>query len=273
MNLAESSLESSTKVSHRRWLRFSMRSLLFVVTVVSVWLAVVSSRARSQKQAIDRVKQLGGFVSYDYTLDTNMNWRKGPNLPAPVWLIDLTGEDYVRTVWIVNFDDKSDPSDDDLEVVERFDALKQLTLMNRKKITDEGLRHVSGLTELEVLALNGTNVSGEGLSHLRNCQGLKGLPMNNTPLMDVGLSHISHLGSLEWVQLSGTQVTDQGLSHLSGLTKLESLELRDTAITDDGLKHLSNLKSLKKLSLRGTETTDAGRNWLQAELPNCKVSN
>lgn len=271
--MAESSLESSTKVRRRSWLRCSIRSLLLVVTVVSVWLAVVSSRARSQKQAIDRVKQLGGFLGFDYKLDANMKWRKDPKLPAPVWLIDLIGEDYVRSVWIVNFDDGSDPTDDDLEVVERFDTLKQLTLMNRKKITDEGLRHVSGLTELEVLALNGTNVSGEGLSHLRNCRRLKGLPMNNTPLMDIGLSHISHLGNLEWVQLSGTQITDQGLSHLSGLTNLESLELRDTAITDDGLKHLSNLKSLKKLHLRGTRTTDAGRSWLQKELPNCKVAN
>jgi len=97
-----------------------------------------------------------------------MNWRKDPKLPAPVWLIDFIGQDYARSVTIVNFDEGSDPSNDDLIVVEGFSDLKQLTLMNRKKITDDCLDHFNELSNLEVLALNGTNVQGEGLRHLSN---------------------------------------------------------------------------------------------------------
>ncbi|WP_161604798.1 leucine-rich repeat domain-containing protein [Roseiconus nitratireducens] len=241
-------------------------------TVIGIWFAYVSSRARSQKAAIDEVTRLGGFLGFDYHFDASMRWRNDPKLPAPVWLIDLLGEDCARSVWIVNFDEGSDPTNDDLKVVERFTRLKQLTLMNRKKISDEGLRHVAGLTELEVLAISGTNVTGEGLSNLRNCTKLKGLPMNGTPLNNLGLSHVSHLKNLEWLQLSGTQITDEGLRHLSGLSNLESLELADTAVTDQGLRHLSKLTSLKKLLLRGTQTTDEGRAWLQAELPNCSIA-
>ena len=243
------------------------------MTLVAVWLAVVSSRARSQKRAVDEVKRLGGHLGFDYKFDANMNWRKDPKLPAPVWLIDLIGEDYARTVWIVNFDEGSDPTNDDLKVVQRFNELKQLTLMNRKQITDDGLRHLSGLTDLEVLALNGTNVGGAGLSNLRQCRKLKGLPMNNAPITDIGLSHIAHLDNLEWLQLSGTKITDDGLSHLSGLTGLESLELRDTEISDAGLKHLSTLKSLKKLLIRGTNISGAGQAALQNALPNCRIAN
>ncbi len=145
-----------------RWLRFSLRLLLLVVTALCVWLTVVSNRARSQKRAVDRVQQLGGRVAFDYQFDANMNWRNDPRLPAPVWLIDLIGEDYVRSVAIVNFDEGSDPTNDDLIAVAGFSDLKQLTLANRKRISDDGLRYISGLSKLEVLALNGANVQGEG---------------------------------------------------------------------------------------------------------------
>lgn len=270
--MAEPTSDTLPRVRRGRWPRFSLRLLLVIVTLVAVWLAVTSQRARSQKLAIAEVERLGGFLGFDYQFDAGMKWRKDPQLPVPIWMVDLIGEDCARSVLIVNFDDGSDPNNDDLKVVERLDDLKELTLMNRTKITDEGLRHVAGLAELEVLAINGTNVTGDGLSYLRNCRKLKGLPMSDTPLTDAGLSHISHLQQLEWLQLNGTQITDEGLSQLSGLTNLESLQLRDTSITDRGLEHLSSLKSLKELLLRGTETTTKGRSMLQRELPKCSVT-
>ncbi len=264
--------ESHSQASRGRWPRFSLRFLLAIVTLVGVWLAFTSHRARSQKLAIAEVERLGGFLGFDYQFDAGMTWRKDPQLPVPVWMVDLVGEDYARSVLIVNFDDGSDPTNADLKVVERFDDLQQLTLMNRKRITDEGLRHLAGLTELEVLAINGTNVTGAGLSYLRDCSKLEGLAMSNTPLTDVGLAHISSLKQLEWLQLNGTQVTDEGLLHLSGLTNLESLQLRDTAITDRGLKNLAGLQSLKKVLLGGTQTTADGRSLLKREVPKCTVS-
>ena len=267
--MTETANQLTHRVIRRRWPRFGIRFLMLVVTLSAIWLAVSSNRARSQKKAVNQVEQLGGQLAFDYQFDANMNWKRDPKLPAPVWLIDLVGEDYARTVNIVNFDVGSDPTNDDLAIVERFSDLKQLSLANRTKISDDGLRHLAGMYDLEVLVLSGTNVEGEGLRHLRHCQSITGLTLDRTPLTDEGLKHVARLANLQWLHLSGTHITDQGLLHLASLGKLEYLELRGTAVTDEGLKHLFELKSLKHVDLGGTKVTSAGRKLLRAKLPNC----
>lgn len=254
-----------------RYLRFSLRTF-FLIIATGVWLSVISNRARIQKQTVDRVNQLGGQVGFDYQLNDKMSWRKDPNLPAPVWMIDLIGADYVRSVSIVNFDDGSDPSDDELTVVANLTGLKQLTLANRKRITDSGLRHLTRLSEMEVLALNGTNVSGEGLQHILNMQKLKGITFDNSPLTDDAMQYIGRLEKLEWLFLNNTKITDDGLRHVTTLRSLENLQLRGTSITDEAIKYLSSLTSLKRVML-GENVSKEGRALLQAQLPKCKISN
>ena len=64
-----------------------------------------------------------------------------------------------------------------------LNCLKQLSLANRIQITSNGLRHLTRLSELDVLAINGTSVSGEGLQHIPNVQKLKGLTLDDSPLI------------------------------------------------------------------------------------------
>ncbi|MFP6610941.1 MAG: hypothetical protein VB835_01430, partial [Pirellulales bacterium] len=72
------------------------------------------------------------------------------------------------------------------------------------KITDAGLEHLKGLTELKELLLY------------------------NTKITDAGLEHLKGLTNLELLIIRHTQVTDAGLEHLKGLTELEVLDLSDT---------------------------------------------
>ena len=44
----------------RRWLQFSLRSFLLVVTLLATWLGYISFRAREQRVAVARIKELGG---------------------------------------------------------------------------------------------------------------------------------------------------------------------------------------------------------------------
>ncbi len=269
-------MESTSKTESsdptlRRPIRFSLKLLLLIFSISCVWLGYASNRARSQKRAVDRVIELGGHVGFDYQFDSNMNWRKDPKLPAPVWLIDVIGEDYARRPMVVNFDDGSDPTNGDLSVLERFTDLKQLTFMNRKRITDDGLHHLSPLAKLEVLALNGTHVRDQGLQHIRHMQNLTGLSLDRTPITHHGLKYVGELKKLEWLNLNDTQVTDEGLRHIASLPHLETLQLRGTSITDEGIKQLSRMTSLK-LVLLGDAISREGQAWLQAQLPKCKVA-
>jgi len=116
------------------------------------------------------------------------------------------------------------------------------------EVTDAGLEHVEGLTELQLLDLHGTQVT------------------------DAGLEHLKGLTSLKELDLSATQVTDAGLAeHLNGLTNLKRLLLHGTQVSDIGLEHLRGLTNLQELWLDDTQVSDEGVKKLQQALPNCKI--
>jgi hypothetical protein len=52
--------------SNRRGLRFSLRTLLALLTIVALVLGWQTYRARQQKAIVARVQELGGEVVYDY---------------------------------------------------------------------------------------------------------------------------------------------------------------------------------------------------------------
>jgi hypothetical protein len=55
----------------RRWLQFSLRGFLIVVTVFAVWLGWNVERARRRGRTIDAIVQGGGTVFYDEEGDDN----------------------------------------------------------------------------------------------------------------------------------------------------------------------------------------------------------
>jgi hypothetical protein len=255
----------------RRWLRFSLKTIFVLVTLYCIWLAVIALRAHKQHRAVKRIQELHGAIAFAFELDADGNWKQNPQPFVTAWIRNALGEDYFRRVAIINFDEGSDPTDDDLRVLENLADVQQLTLTNRKKITDAGLSHLAGLKHLNVLVLNGTSVRGPGLRYLRGLQQMEGLAFSSTPLADDGLEHLAALTKLQWLHLNDTRVTDEGLRRLAGMKCLEDIQLVNTAVTDAGLKHVESLHRLKRILLRGTKTTHEGRAALQKALPNCRV--
>ncbi len=126
------------------------------------------------------------------------------------------------------------------------------------EVTDAGLEHLKGLTELQTLDLWRTKLTGAGLVHLRGLTKLQLLEMSETKVTDAGLEHLKALTRLEALSLGSTKVTDAGLEHLKGLTQLQSLNLFNTQVTDAGLERLKGLTQLQRLELGDTQVTDAG---------------
>ena len=67
------------------------------------------------------------------------------------------------------------------------------------------MRHLEGLTELQLLSLDYDKIT------------------------DAGLEHVKGLTELEYLSLNGTQITDAGLEHLRGLTQIRKLDLFETS--------------------------------------------
>ena len=70
------------------------------------------------------------------------------------------------------------------------------------------------------VALGGTKVTDAGLAHLKGLTQLQSLNLGFTKVTDTGLEHLRRLTKLQRLNLNYTKVTDAGLEYLNGLTKL-----------------------------------------------------
>src|SRR5687768_798002 len=87
----------------RRWLRFSLRTFLLVLTALCIWLGVNVNQARRQKEAVAALKALGATVLYAHQRGEGNPIFFDPRkeLDLPRWLRDLTGDDFFqRVAWL-----------------------------------------------------------------------------------------------------------------------------------------------------------------------------
>jgi beta-lactamase regulating signal transducer with metallopeptidase domain len=145
-------------------------------------------------------------------------------------------------------------TDAGLEHLKGFSQLQYLFL-GHTDVTDAGLEHLKGLSQLQMLDLSGTKVTDAGLEHLKGLTQLQTLFLGNH-ITDAGLENLKGLPQLHTLSLCDTQITDVGLEHLKGLSQLQTLHLGNTQLTDDGLEHLKGLKQLRWLDLGNTQLTD-----------------
>jgi len=54
-------------------------------------------------------------------------------------------------------------------------------------VSDKGLEHLAGLSNMEELYLNGTNVTDSGIEHIVRLKSLKHLDISGTGVTDEGL--------------------------------------------------------------------------------------
>jgi hypothetical protein len=95
------------------------------------------------------------------------------------------------------------------------------------KVTDDTLKIIGGLKQLQWLQIASSQVTGSGLQHLAGCVKLKSLSLKSKKLNNAELSQLEKLAKLPLVSLSigGWQANDEGLEHVGKLEALESLTL------------------------------------------------
>jgi hypothetical protein len=221
----------------RRWLRFSLKTMLVVMTLMSIplgWLAYERNEVSKRKAAIAAIEKLGGHVNL---------FADQPFCPD--WLDSLLDENSVGEVVSVT--------------------------LSGTDVNDVDLANLTGLTKLEILELDHTQVSDAGLAELSGLTNVDKLFLGNTSITDDGLVHLTGLTKLNTLFLSSTKLTDASLVHLAGLTELEWMDLEGTQVTDAGLIQLTGLPKLKWIDLRNTRVTDHGASELKKALPNLDI--
>ena len=108
MERSESTSANPVRRSHR-WLQFSLRGLLALLTVFAIWLGVAVNRAREQREAVRAIEAKGGTVQYDWQVSLKRTsmiegfehyqvFRKYGSPSGPAWLRRRIGNDYFQNV-------------------------------------------------------------------------------------------------------------------------------------------------------------------------------
>jgi WD40 repeat protein/serine/threonine protein kinase/Leucine-rich repeat (LRR) protein len=160
-------------------------------------------------------------------------------------------------------------TDNGLKHLGELHDLESLDLVTTQ-VTGSGFVHLHGLAKLEDLNLNGSPISDEGLRQLRGIPNLKELILESPQVTEAGLAHLKDLPLTKLI-VARMQVTDAGVEHVASLKQLQSLDLTDNKITDTGLEHLESLENLQELYINGTKVTAAGVARLQKALPDCEI--
>lgn len=240
------------KPKRRHCLRFSLRSMLVVLTVLGVWLGLQVNRANTQRRIVKWVTENGGWVDYDWFMGEDYDYDYGFVLgnepsgtfqpPGPIWIRRLIGDEYFQSVVVV---DAPHAELQDLSPLVKLTTLKVLYL---KGTLINNVSPLSSLTQLENLNLEDTSV--REIYALASLKELKCLNLSHTAVSD--FTSLSCLSKLEWLALVGTQIEDT--SPLANLTELKWLFLSDTKVAD--LSPLADLVSLERLVLDRTLVKD-----------------
>jgi hypothetical protein len=150
--------------SQRRWFRYSLRTLLVLVTIASVafcWLGLKMRQSQRQKEAVEAIRKLGGYVAYYHE---GRHMVVAPPPPGPVWLRTLAGDDVFSQVHHVR--------------------------LSGETVTDADLVHLQGLTELQVLVLSGTQITDAALVELQGLTQLEDLFVAHTQVTKKGCQEL-----------------------------------------------------------------------------------
>lgn len=133
---------------------------------------------------------------------------------------------------------------------------------------DAALRCVKGLSQLRSLKVHARtgwpNVTDAGLEHLRGLTDLNELDLSQSDVTDAGLASLEGLTKLRRLSLYRTKVSNAGVrEHLKNLTKLESLDIGNSEVDDDGLRYLEPFERLRQVGLVGGKFSGAGMVRLQ----------
>jgi hypothetical protein len=222
--------------------------------------------------------QEGRIISVDLFADEN-------SPPLGEVLARLASLKHVRQAKLVEF--PSPPpipkplTDDGLQHLAGWTNLERLEIEFTRRLTGRAFRRLirqnplSRLTFLR-LRLNQDGAKGDQvLAAVENCTELRTLGLSYTDVSDQGLAHVAKLAKLERLELAQTKISDEGLRYLRPLTRLKWLSVEKISNSDRGLEHLSRLLDLTELYTGGHGITDDGLAFLAnlTQLNTLSISN
>ena len=138
--------------------------------------------------------------------------------------------------------------------IAELDQVTRLGLGGSRELTDEGLRHLARMPQLQHLELNeypGGRITDRGLEVLRDLPNLRTFEMTwQAGISDAGVANLRFCEQLERVDLMGSPTGDGAIEALQGKSRLSHFS-SGRLVTDAGIPLLRNFPALRKLLVDG----------------------
>ena len=209
----------------RRWLQFSLRSLLIFTTICAMACGWLAKRIEMKRKEREAFCHFAPGVAYDYQIDSSSERKIDRNAepPGPKWLRQVLGDNFFGKVVRVD--------------IQGGHKIGQ-------QITDADMKFLADLPDLESVDFWHQPVTDKGVAYIATLPQLRTLLLDGTGITDVGVERLKELTELQTLGLSSTQISDAGLVSLKGLTELEALYLSNTHISDAGLMNIHDNEPL-----------------------------
>jgi Leucine rich repeat len=106
-----------------------------------------------------------------------------------------------------------DIANGDLVVLDKLHYVTTLSL-EATPLTDAGLAHLKGMTQLKRLSLRRTKITDAGLANLEGLSSLEELDLEYVPLTNQSIPHLAALGGLRKLYVGPSGPTEGGLDTL-----------------------------------------------------------
>jgi len=276
MSAPSNSASQSTRP--RRWFRYSLRTLLLVMTIICICLGWVVSRVLQQERAVKAIESAGGSVTYDWQHDSRARSnREGPHPRGPQWLRDLIGRHYFDTVVDVRFwrGDMARAHGQFAEVAPCLANLPRLRFLSLTGLAlgENEFAMVAKYSSSEELICYMMELRDRDAAQLAGAAPLRKLGLNDVKISAKGIAEFKRLPQLEefWLAChfedpgpdgalapSHTYcIGDDAVPGILEFSSLRSLGLTATLMTDDGVAMLCKMQRLESLRIHSWNITSA----------------
>lgn len=238
-------------------LRFSIRSLLVLLTAVSLWCGYYYSRVSTQRGAAQAIQEAGGKIVYDWQIE-------GDEPSQPKWLRQLLGPHFFDEIIHVRLQYYWRHGRTDL--VALGPHLKRLPRLESLSLSGEDLEskdyHALGtLDQLEELGLGGRcSLDDSDAAELARMASLRSLRIGKAIITPHGVAQLAKLPNLRRLSLgsrSEHKMTDEHARSVASSKSLRELYLHDTLISNEGMAALGRLENLESVTISSPRITGA----------------
>lgn len=161
-----------------------------------------------------------------------------------------------KLVFLDMRDNKID--DNYLEAISGCQTLRSLVLSRCHGISDSGLKHLLKLTQLEVLALDGTGIGDRGVKTVCKLHPkLRLLYLSDTDkITDAALPSLMKLRLIQFLEVGHTEISSSGVRKLFELPELVSMNVAGLNLQDDDIPESLNSSYLFLLLMDNPKLTD-----------------